>query len=71
MVPDELIGNLGDVHLYSNHIEQAKEQIRRESFDLPRLKTDAKLDGICCNVPDDFLLQGYESHSAIKAPLSN
>jgi len=37
MVPDELIGNLGDVHLYSNHIEQAKEQIGRESFDLPIL----------------------------------
>jgi thymidylate synthase len=71
MVPDELIGNLGDVHLYSNHIEQAKEQIRRESFDLPRLKTDAKMDGICCNVPDDFILEGYESHPAIKAPLSN
>jgi thymidylate synthase len=71
MVPDELIGNLGDVHLYSNHIEQAKEQISRESFDLPKLKTDAKMDGICCNVPDDFELIGYQSHPTIKAPLSN
>jgi len=71
MVPDELIGNLGDVHLYSNHIEQAKEQIIRESFDLPKLKTDAKMDGICCNVPDDFELIGYQSHPTIKAPLSN
>ena len=71
MVPDELIGNLGDTHLYSNHIEQAKEQISRESFDLPKLKTDAKMDGICCNVPDDFELIGYESHPTIKAPLSN
>ena len=71
MVPDELIGNLGDVHLYSNHIEQAKEQIGRESFDLPKLKTNAKMDGICCNVPDDFELIGYHSHPAIKAPLSN
>ena len=35
MLPDELIGNLGDVHLYSNHIEQAKEQITRTSFELP------------------------------------
>ena len=35
MVPDELIGNLGDVHLYSNHIEQAKEQISRTPFELP------------------------------------
>jgi thymidylate synthase len=71
MIPDELIGNLGDVHLYSNHIEQAIEQISRESFELPTLKTDAKMDGICCNVPDDFVLEGYQSHSAIKAPLSN
>jgi len=71
MIPDELIGNLGDVHLYSNHIEQAKEQISREPFDLSILKTDAKMDGICCNVPDDFILEGYQSHPAIKAPLSN
>jgi thymidylate synthase len=71
MVPDELIGNLGDVHLYSNHIEQAKEQISRESFDLPILKTNAKIDGICCNVPDDFVLERYQSHPPIKAPLSN
>ena len=71
MIPDELIGNLGDTHLYSNHIEQAKEQIGRESFDLPTLKTTAKIDGICCNTPDDFILEGYQSHPAIKAPLSN
>jgi thymidylate synthase len=38
MVPDELIGNLGDVHLYSNHIEQAKEQISRTPFELPSVK---------------------------------
>jgi thymidylate synthase len=71
MIPDELIGNLGDTHLYSNHIEQAKEQISRTSFDLPQLKTNAKIDGICCNVPDDFILEGYQYHPTIKAPLSN
>ena len=71
MIPDELIGNLGDTHLYLNHIEQAKEQIGRTSYDLPQLKNEAKVDGICCNVPDDFVLEGYQSHPAIKAPLSN
>jgi thymidylate synthase len=71
MIPDELIGNLGDTHLYLNHIEQAKQQIGRESFDLPTLKTTAKIDGICCNTPDDFILEGYQSHPSIKAPLSN
>ena len=71
MIPDELIGNLGDTHLYLNHIEQAKEQISRESFDLPTLKTNAKMDGICCNTPDDFILEGYQYHPTIKATLSN
>jgi thymidylate synthase len=75
MVPDELIGNLGDVHLYSNHIEQAKEQITREPMKLPKL---CKLpDYLCmkdnweCYKPSDFTLDGYESHPTIKAPLSN
>ena len=71
MIPDELIGNLGDTHLYSNHIEQAKEQIGRTSFDLPTLKTDVKIDGICCATPDDFVLDGYQYHPTIKATLSN
>jgi thymidylate synthase len=38
MIPDELIGNLGDVHLYSNHIEQAKEQISRTPYELPTIQ---------------------------------
>jgi len=42
MVPDELIGNLGDVHLYSNHVEQAKEQIGREPYGLPKLNINTE-----------------------------
>lgn len=42
MVPDELIGNLGDVHLYSNHIEQAEEQITRNAFELPKLNINTE-----------------------------
>jgi thymidylate synthase len=75
MVPDELIGNLGDVHLYSNHIEQAKEQIGREPFELPKL---GKLpDYLCkkdnweCYKPEDITIENYQAHPAIKAPLSN
>jgi thymidylate synthase len=68
MVPDQLIGNLGDVHLYSNHIEQAKEQIQREGFDLPTVHIR---DGIYCSSTEDVLLFDYQSHPAIKAPLSN
>jgi len=68
MVPDELIGNLGDVHLYKNHIEQAKEQITREPMELPTVHVR---DGIFCSSPVDVILENYQSHSAIKAPLSN
>lgn len=85
MVPDELIGNLGDVHLYSNHIEQAKEQISRTPFELPTLNINTQFwkteSGSCGEGPldtnlqgfeiDDFYLTGYQSHPAIKAPLSN
>ena len=42
MVPDELIGNLGDTHLYSNHIEQAKEQLTREPYPLPTLNINTE-----------------------------
>jgi thymidylate synthase len=68
MVPDQLIGNLGDVHLYSNHIEQAKEQIEREGFDLPKVHVR---DGMYCSSIQDVLLFDYQSHPTIKAPLSN
>ena len=68
MIPDQLIGNLGDVHLYSNHIEQAKEQITREGYPLPQVQIQ---DGIHSNTPGDIKLVNYKSHPAIKAPLSN
>lgn len=68
MVPDELIGNLGDVHLYLNHIEQAKEQIKREPLPLPRVFVR---DGIESFGSDDVILENYQSHPIIKAPLSN
>lgn len=68
MIPDELIGNLGDVHLYKNHIEQAKEQITRDSFELPQVQIQ---DGIFSNMPGDIKLVNYKSHPTIKAPLSN
>lgn len=68
MVPDELIGNLGDTHLYSNHLEQAKEQLTREPMKLPTVHVR---DGIYCSSLNDVILENYESHPAIKAPLSN
>jgi thymidylate synthase len=68
MVPDELIGNLGDTHIYLNHIEQAKEQIGREPMELPTVYVR---DGIFCSSVNDIILENYQSHPTIKAPLSN
>jgi len=68
MVPGELIGNLGDVHLYNNHLEQAKEQLTREPMDLPNVKV-GNLDLLLGYA--EVSLEDYNSHSPIKAPLSN
>jgi len=66
--PGELIGNLGDTHLYKNHIEQAEEQRLRGSFTLPTLKL-SNVDIL--NGEWDYEIQGYKYHPTIKAPLSN
>ena len=66
--PGELIGSFGDIHLYKNHTDQAQEQIDRYSLDLPELKVS------CYDIyrgDFDAELINYESHPAIKAPLSN
>ena len=64
----ELIGNLGDVHLYKNHLEQAHEQIKRESYNLPKIKFSNIhiLEG-----EFDYEIVDYESHPTIKTPLNN
>jgi thymidylate synthase len=95
MVPDELIGNLGDVHLYSNHIDQAREQLTRQMMTMPKLTINTEFwptetgeaglgaidavavfngftsDAYCKCFFEDLQLENYESHPAIKAPLSN
>ncbi len=81
MVPDELIGNLGDTHLYLNHITQAKEQIKRDPYSLPKLKISRTLFEFGKPDPNkldldyysihNFELLHYHSHPTIKAPLSN
>ena len=69
MVPEEIIGNLGDTHLYSNHLEQAQEQISREPMPyLPKLKL-SNVDIL--NGEFDYKILHYHSHPTIKAPLSN
>ena len=72
MVTDEVIGNLGDVHLYLNHIEPIKEQLTREPYQLPTVKiSDRVVNDISEYALDDILLENYKSHPTIKLPLSN
>jgi thymidylate synthase len=72
MIPDELIGNLGDVHLYLDHVEPIKEQLNRDPFILPKLKIkDKQINDISQYNVSDFELIGYQSHPTIKLPLSN
>jgi thymidylate synthase len=72
MVPDELIYNGGDVHLYLNHIEPIKEQLTREPYPLPTVKiSDRVVSDISEYTLDDIILENYQSHPSIKMPLSN
>ena len=78
MIPDELIGNLGDAHIYKNQIDGIKEQLTRTPMKLPGLiiSDDINFNGTIddflksCN-RDSFKLDGYESHPSIEMPLSN
>ena len=68
MIPEELIGNLGDCHIYLNQMEGVKEQIGREPFELPTVHVR---DGIHCSSVNDVILENYQSHPKIYFPLSN
>ena len=81
MIPYELIGNLGDCHIYSDHIDGVKEQLTREPYPLPTLKINSgnenwyllEVDEIINSFDPDltFKVENYQSHSSIKLPLSN
>ena len=68
MIPDELIGNLGDCHIYLNQVDGVKEQINREPYPLPIVHVR---DGIFCSSVNDVILENYQSHPKIYFPLSN
>lgn len=78
MVPEQLIGNLGDTHLYLNHVEQAKEQISRNSYELPWVDLNFEFkhkDGYLIDWKkiqvSEIELMNYMCNSKIIAPLSN
>jgi thymidylate synthase len=83
MVPDQLIGQLGDTHIYNDHFEQVDEQISREPYELPTINFNTEWwdkpffeainnESFCkCLMEEDIQLGNYKSHPSIKAPLSN
>lgn len=66
----EFIHTLGDAHLYLNHLEQAEEQLSREPRKLPTMHLNPAVESIFDYKYEDFTLEGYDPHPAIKAPLS-
>ena len=72
MVPEELIGNLGDCHIYLNQIDGVKEQLTREPFSLPNVRlSDKEVNDVSEYTLDDIILENYQSHPKIYFPLSN
>ncbi len=68
--PGEFIHSFGDVHLYNNHMEQAKLQLSRKPFPLPSMKLNPAIKNIEDFDFEDFTLENYEFHPAIKAPVA-
>lgn len=66
----DFVHTFGDVHLYSNHIEQAKTQLEREPYPLPQMLLNKNITNLFDFQFDDFVLKDYESHPAIKAPIA-
>lgn len=70
MDPGEFIHSFGDVHLYANHFQQAELQLKRTPFPLPQMKINTAVKNIFDFKIEDFELENYESHPAIKAPVA-
>ena len=68
--PGEFVHTFGDVHLYSNHIEQAKLQLSREPRGLPAMKLNSEVEGVFSFRFEDFELEDYDPHPHIKAPVA-
>ncbi len=68
--PAEFVHTFGDLHLYSNHLEQAREQLAREPRALPRMRLNPARRELEEFVYEDFTLEGYDPHPAIKAPVA-
>lgn len=68
--PGDFVHTLGDAHLYSNHLEQTREQLTRAPRPLPSLQLNPEVTDLFAFGFEDFVLQGYDPHPAIKAPVA-
>jgi thymidylate synthase len=66
----DFVHTFGDVHLYSNHFEQAQLQLSREPFALPTMKLNPEVKDLFAFHYEDFTLENYQSHPHIKAPVA-
>jgi thymidylate synthase len=70
LAPGEFVHTFGDVHLYNNHLEQAKLQLTRKLYPSPVMKLNPAVKDIFAFQFEDFTLENYQSHPAIKAPVA-
>lgn len=70
LMPGDFVHTFGDVHLYSNHFDQAKIQLSRQPFPLPQMRINPKVQSIFDFDYGDFTLENYQAHPHIKAEVS-
>lgn len=70
LAPGEFVHTLGDAHIYSNHFDQVKLQLSREPRPLPAMKINPEVKDIFGFKFEDFVLENYDPHPSIKAPIS-
>ena len=70
LAPGDFVHTLGDAHLYSNHVEQAREQLSRAPRAFPRLRLNPEVKDLFAFRYEDFALEGYDPYPAIKAPIA-
>jgi thymidylate synthase len=68
--PGEFIHALGDAHLYLNHLDQAREQLTRKPYPLPRMRLNPEVKDIFAFRYEDFTLENYQAHPHIKAEVA-